>query len=367
VPGTDLFEDQGALFGHLVSRFSTHPENLATEALAFIVNRSATMREELRSLFGRTGIELPQLARFRSQAGDDQGNIPDLIGLDSTGAEWLFIENKFWAGLTENQPAGYLERLATKDSGLLVFIVPSRRFAIVWTELARSAMNRGTHLPNPEQLAGDLLFTRLTPSTALAATTWSAVLNSLEAVARASGEISSAADIAQLRSLCDVMDTDAFLPVRVEELTNLEVPRRLVGLADLIRDLSEQAVAMGIADSKGVRPTHGWYSAGQYLKIGPAGAWLGIDHKNWSRYGIGPLWVIFQNTEWGRSPLVLEALKSWAPARLFEQDGRAMIPLTVLPNVTREIVLEDLLKQLKQLHDSLQLTAAASVSATTQV
>jgi hypothetical protein len=40
----------------------------------------------------------------------------------------------------------------------------------------------------------------------------------------ASGEISSAADIAQLRSLCDVMDTEAFLPVRVEELTNLEVP-----------------------------------------------------------------------------------------------------------------------------------------------
>ena len=203
-----------------------------------------------------------------------------MIGLDATGAEQLFIENKFWAGLTENQPAGYLERLSANDSGLLIFIVPSRRFAIVWTELARSAMNRGTHLPNPEQLAGDLLFTRLTPSTALAATTWSAVLNSLEAVARASGEISSAADIAQLRSLCDVMDTEAFLPVRVEELTNLEVPRRLVGLADLIRDLSEQAVAMGIADRKGLVPTHGWYSAGRYLKIGPAGAWLGIDHEN---------------------------------------------------------------------------------------
>jgi hypothetical protein len=28
------------------------------------------------------------------------------------GDERLFIENKFWAGLTENQPAGYLERLS---------------------------------------------------------------------------------------------------------------------------------------------------------------------------------------------------------------------------------------------------------------
>jgi len=54
------------LFGHLASRFSTHPENLATEALAFIVNRSAGMREALRRLVGRTGIELPRLARLRS-------------------------------------------------------------------------------------------------------------------------------------------------------------------------------------------------------------------------------------------------------------------------------------------------------------
>src|SRR6516162_613075 len=364
---TNLLGEQGQLFGYLVSRFSTHPENLATEALAFIVNRSATMREELRNLFGRTGIELPPLARFQSQAGDEQGNILDLIGLDAMGAERLFIENKFWAGLTENRPAGYLERLPAEGGGLLVFIVPSRRFAIVWSELARSAKNRGTHLPNPEQLAGDLFFTRLTPSTALAATTWSAVLNSLEAVARASGEISSAADIAQLRSLCDTMDTDAFLPVRVEELTNLEMPRRLIGLADLIGDLGEQAVATGIADRKGLRPTHGWYSAGQYLKIGPAGAWLGIDHKNWSRYGISPFWVIFQNTEWGRSLLVREALKSWGPPQLFEQDDRAMIPLTILPNITPNVVLEDLLRQLKQLHAGLQSAPAATITTTTQV
>lgn len=40
------------LFGHLASRFSAHPENLATEAVALIVNRSAAMREALRRLHG---------------------------------------------------------------------------------------------------------------------------------------------------------------------------------------------------------------------------------------------------------------------------------------------------------------------------
>jgi hypothetical protein len=250
------------LFGHLVARFSTHPENLATEAVAFIVNRSAAMREALRRLVGRTGIELPSLARFCSQAGDEQGNIPDLVGLDAMGTERLLIENKFWAGLTVNQPAGYLERLPAEGGAVLIFVVPSKRLPIVWTELASSAMNRSTRLPNPEQLAGDLLFARLTSSTALAATTWNAVLDSIEAAARTSGEASAAADIAQLRSLCDVMDNEAFLPVRMAELTNLDVPRRMIGLADLIPDLSQLAVAAGIAIIKGLMPTHGWHSAG---------------------------------------------------------------------------------------------------------
>jgi hypothetical protein len=123
------------LFGHLASRFSKRPEKLATEAVAFVVNRSEAMREALRRLIGRTGIELPRFARFRSQAGDEQGNIPDLIGIDTAGVERLIIENKFWAGLTDNQPAGYLKRLTADGGAVLVFVVPSKRLPIIWEEL----------------------------------------------------------------------------------------------------------------------------------------------------------------------------------------------------------------------------------------
>jgi hypothetical protein len=351
------------LFGHLASRFSTHPENLATEALAFIVNGSAAMREAMRRLVARTGIELPPLVRFRSQSRDEQGNIPDLIGLDAAGTGRLFVENKFWAGLTENQPAGYLERLPAEGGAVLVFVVPSKRLPILWSELAIAAMNRATRLPDPEQLASDLLFARVKASTALAATTWNSVLDSLEAAARASGDPSAAADIAQLRSLCAAMDNEAFPPVHVEELTNLEVPRRLIGFGNMIRDLAGQAVSLGIADRTGLRPTHGWNSAGQYLRIGPAGAWIGIDHAYWSRYGITPLWVRFDSSEYGRALFVLEALKAWASPRLFEVDGSALVPLTVLPDVARERVLEDLLEQLKRLHAALQSAAAVTVTA----
>jgi hypothetical protein len=351
------------LLRHLASRFSAHPENLATEAVAFIVNRSPAMREALRRLVERTGIELPPLATFRPQAGDGQGNIPDLVGVDATGAEVLIIENKFWAGLTENQPAGYLKRLPAEGGAVLVFVVPSRRLPIVWTELASPAINQAIRLPNPEQLAGDLLFARLTASTALAATTWNAVLDSLDASARASGDASAAADIAQLRSLCELRDSEEFLPVRVEELTNLDVPRRLIGFADLIPKLTAKAVALGLADRRGLTVARGDYHTGLFLRIGPAGAGLVINHKNWSRYGITPLWIEFDKTPFGQAPLVLEALKAWARPRLFEDGGRALIPLTVLPDVTGERVLEDLLEQLKRLHSALQPVAAPTVPA----
>ena len=81
---------------------------------------------------------------------------------------------------------------------------------------------------------------------------------------------------------------------------------------------------------------------------------MAIDHQRWSHYGITPLWIHFDNTPYGRSSLVLEALKSWPQPRLFEQNGVALIPLRILTNVTRERILKDLVEQLEQLHDAFQ-------------
>jgi len=52
---------------------------------------------------------------------------------------------------------------------------------------------------------------------------------------------------------------------------------------------------------------------------------------------------------------VLEALKAWP--RLFEADGEAIVPLTVVPNVARERVLEDLLEQLRNLNAALAVAS----------
>jgi hypothetical protein len=165
-----------------------------------------------------------------------------------------------------------------------------------------------------------------------------------------------------------MMDSGAFLPVRAEELTNLEVPQRLLGLANLIPDLTASAVAAKIADTRGLSTGHQYHCTGRYVWICPSGnlraqVWLGVDHKEWSGHGITPLWIRFDDSPQSRrAPFVLQALKEWGWTPLFQDNGRALIPLTVLPGVAREEVLKDLLDQLKRLHAELQSATAVTIT-----
>ena len=93
-----------------VTAFSAHPENLATEALNYVLRRTPSARAALIQ-FCAIGASLPPDLAFQTQvAGDDQ-TIPDLVGTDADNVARLVIEAKFWAGLTERQPVQYLQRV----------------------------------------------------------------------------------------------------------------------------------------------------------------------------------------------------------------------------------------------------------------
>ena len=86
------------------------------------------------------GIEadLPDL-HFRTQ--QTEGSIrPDMWGFDGLDPR-VFVKNKFWAGLTDNQPVSYIEQLSafTQPTVLLV-VVPCRTRA---NHLARVAFSAG--------------------------------------------------------------------------------------------------------------------------------------------------------------------------------------------------------------------------------
>ena len=127
-----------SLFGHLASRFAPHPENLATEALLYVL-RSPTARAALVRGLGRAGATLPRDLRFSSQVVAEDSSIPDLIGKDEDGQKRLIVEAKFWAGLTENQPGAYIAQLPGELDSVLLFVAPAARFTSLWPELLSRA------------------------------------------------------------------------------------------------------------------------------------------------------------------------------------------------------------------------------------
>lgn len=345
----------GSMFGNLAARFAPSAENLATEALAYMLVQSPAARRALNEMASILCPELREARSFRTQyAGQDQA-IPDLAGLDHSGRAILLIESKFWAGLTPKQPAAYLERLPDDAPGLLLFIVPPRRLHTIWPDLVTSAALAGLGLPPPNNQRA-ALFGQVGNRT-LAVTSWQALLDRIEGHARTFGDAATVSDAGQLRGLCEHMNSTGYVPATLEELTNTEVARRLLGLAELVQQVCKRAVAAKTADTKGVMPTHFWHGSGRYLRIGAAGAWVGIDHRLWARYGIGPLWITFAATKFGRGVEVLDAIAPWLasnPTRAFDCDGAAAIPLRITPYATGDIVLGDLSAQIAELHDLLK-------------
>ena len=100
------------------------------EALGYIFAKSEGARAALRE----AGAEVGATQRVETRATGEGGERPDLVGLDGRGTERLIIKAKFWAGLTENQPVAYLERLAEEPSAL-VFVGPESRRVSLWAEL----------------------------------------------------------------------------------------------------------------------------------------------------------------------------------------------------------------------------------------
>ena len=111
------------LFGEISVSLGSHPENLASESLRYLLDRYQEAWPDLRAFLGLSGAVLPVEASFQTQAALKGEGIPDLVVSGPDGNVGLIVEAKFWAGLTENQPVSYFEGLSEQGAGMLLFIV----------------------------------------------------------------------------------------------------------------------------------------------------------------------------------------------------------------------------------------------------
>ena len=125
-----------SLLGSLAERFVTQKENLTSEALNIIINRSIKANESFCRSVSKHEDRLEKKLKFTTQVhSSDDKAIPDLIGYDSNSSPVCIIEAKFWASLTKNQPETYISRLDPGTPSVLVFLAPQARKYSLYMEL----------------------------------------------------------------------------------------------------------------------------------------------------------------------------------------------------------------------------------------
>lgn len=126
-----------ALLAYLVPRLTSRFEDTATDALAFMLNKSAACRGALDLLLQDGHFAPEPLTDFQTQVTYKDGSRPDMVGYDKGGAKRLLVESKFWASLLQGQASGYFSQLENAGPGVLLFVAPATRAETLWAEISR--------------------------------------------------------------------------------------------------------------------------------------------------------------------------------------------------------------------------------------
>lgn len=275
-----------SVLAHLVVG-QQNPEPAATRALGYLL-RSGKKSGPLRAVIGLLGPAGVQFEPGRVECEEMHGdNQPDVSLYDADGRLRVLLENKFWAGLTDRQPVGYLDLLGGRLDAAVVFVAPKERIKPLWRELGRrcAAADRAF---KDEERTGDLVLARA-KGTVVAAVSWGKLLATLES---ATEKKATRRDIAQLRGLTDRMEREGFLPFRGEELSASSTARQLLQCYDLIPAIIDAYEHAEIWGRTSGRRYGNYLHLLQFKRL-----WLGVDLEAWRRRGVSPLWIALQASE----------------------------------------------------------------------
>ena len=122
-----------------IDTFISKHENVVSAALEYMLSHHKSASRGLHSLVRKGCADFVQVERFLCQPQNQPEAHPDLVGRDGDGPVRLVIEAKFFAGLTEQQPNGYIALLPEKGPSVLLFLVPQRKLDTLWPKICSKA------------------------------------------------------------------------------------------------------------------------------------------------------------------------------------------------------------------------------------
>lgn len=245
--------------------------------------------------------------------------------------------------------------MPSQADGLLLFIAPALRFETLWSELLRRCQDENFAVEQSHNdIAQDLRVIRVGPTHKLALASWRAVLSFMLRALEVEGEHRAASDVQQLQGLCERMDSDAFLPLRSEELTS-DTGTRIRQYCEIVDEATREAVAAGTASVEGLAFTRGAAYYGRYLRLAGNQCLLHFSGKLWGRLRATPLWLRVDHLQ--SKPWIKDALASLEreqPPRLISRGGHLLVPIEMLTGAEKQAVVSSVSKQMEKVAKLLQ-------------
>lgn len=302
------------VLSHIVrTRFSGELEDVATEALAYVLSSSQGARVGMMKLLRGVQVDLTDLV-FVTQRGSEGGR-PDLCGMNGERV-YVYSEHKFWAGLTDQQPVQYLRTIASsaRHDGVLLFVGPEARVASLWGELIHRCRGAGVVVHESTPAAGVVRSVRTDIGPHLVLTTWHRLLSVLRLEVAGDSEV--LADIDQLQALCASVDRFGWQPFQGEALSDQATPAMLIQIRDVVDAVASIGVERDSLSVDGLKAVRTMDLLGRYvlLQRARAGAFIGLHLPHWRAHGATPMWLTCSGTSWSRGAEYGPKVQSWALA-----------------------------------------------------
>ena len=259
--------DKNTLLSFIARRHTIGLEDVATNALSFILSRSDSARQALAEFLGGDSGPLT-VAEAKSWGVDAFGAKPDLACFDEDGAPVALVESKFWAPLTQHQPVTYWKALPNDRPAVLLILAPASRIdqGSLWGELEERLRDAGHELCPGDEGEGLVAATAKADRRRLMLAGWDLLLDRTAERTKRDGDAQACFEIAELQGL-------------VRAATEGDNPRGDENLKQLIADAVKRLEQSGWVNTDGLTVGRGFGYYGRYLLIAGAAAWLGIDYE----------------------------------------------------------------------------------------
>ena len=330
---------EATLLSFVAQRHTQGLEDVATDALSFILSRSPSAREALSEFLGDEHGPMP-IAKAQPWAADEHGAIPDLACLDNGCNLVALIESKFWASLTHHQPVTYWQGLPIDKPAVLLFLAPDYRLdqGGLWDELTVKLRDAGHELSAADRDQGLITAHSRHDQRRLMLTTWQLLLDKMAQRVKENRDTQACFEIAELQGLAASAIED-------------ERPTRDENLKHLINEAVEHVEQSKWANTNGLGVSSGFDYYGRYLRLAGAFAWLGIDYKAVKQLPDKPLWLCFSGDYDVDISVNLEEvrsrLKGMAEPVLKWRSGQVHLPIVLAAGADSDKTLNAIVGQLE--------------------